>query len=206
MCSLLIGGTQASLSYIWSLLVPRYYNTVEFKSEANLRVKSAVWDWHPIQRLFRTEKCRACAENRYIHRKESDPQGVSSFMLAIVFGISAADFVVTRQTSGYADAICVGESDKLRKRCHTPGCFSLFPSCFLSLVVSFSSFFFFFFPCSFLKSFPFVQPDTMNDLNLRSIQRLFLRLSYSTPLCKNPNGKSLPPYWIFPTLHHTCFY
>ena len=72
---------------------------------------------------------------------------------------------------------------KLRKRCHTPACFSLFPFCFLSLVLS---------PSSFLsllalllpQVLPFVQLNTINDLNLRSIQTLCLHLSYSTPLRK----------------------
>ena len=72
---------------------------------------------------------------------------------------------------------------KLRKRCHTPACFSLFPFCFLSLVFS---------PSSFLsllalllpQLFPFAQLNTINELNLRSIQTLCLHLSYSTPLRK----------------------
>ena len=75
---------------------------------------------------------------------------------------------------------------KLRKRCHTPACFSLFPFCFLSLVFSSSS------VLSLLALllpllphvFSFLQLDTINDLNLRSIQTLCLHLSYSTPLHK----------------------
>ena len=70
---------------------------------------------------------------------------------------------------------------KLRKRCHTPARFSLFPFCFLSLIFS---------PSSFLsllaillpQVFPFVQLNTINALNLHSIQTLYLHLSYSTPL------------------------
>ena len=55
---------------------------------------------------------------------------------------------------------------KLRKRCHTPACFSLFPFYFLSLV-------FLSLPTLlFLQVFPFLQLNTINSgLSLRIIQK-----------------------------------
>ena len=74
-----------------------------------------------------------------------------------------------------------GKNAQAEKTLSHPCLFSLFPFCFLSLVVSLSSFF------SLLalllpQVFPFVQLNTINDLNLHSIQTLCLHLSYSTPL------------------------
>ena len=76
-----------------------------------------------------------------------------------------------------------GKDAQAEKTLSHPCLFSLFPFCFLSLVVSLSSFF------SLLalllpQVFPFVQLNTINDLNLHSIQTLCLHLSYSTPLRK----------------------
>ena len=67
---------------------------------------------------------------------------------------------------------------KLRKCCHTPLCFSLFPFCFFSLI-------FFSLSASLLPQvFPLLQLNAINDLHLRLIQTLFLHLSHSTPLHK----------------------
>ena len=64
-----------------------------------------------------------------------------------------------------------GKDAQAEKTLSHPCLFSLFPFCFLSLLA-------FLLP----KEFPFGQLDTINNLNLRSIQ--IFHLSYSTPLCK----------------------
>ena len=67
---------------------------------------------------------------------------------------------------------------KLRKCCHTPLYFSLFPFYFFSLI-------FFSLSASLLPQvFPLLQLNAINDLHLRLIQTLFLHLSHSTPLHK----------------------
>ena len=85
---------------------------------------------------------------------------------------------------GRAGDVRTGErTRKLRERCHTPACFSLFPFCFLSLVFS-PSFFLHLLALLLPQVFPFVQLNTIDDLNLHSIQTLCLHLSYSPPLRK----------------------
>ena len=78
------------------------------------------------------------------------------------------------------DVCTSGKDTQAEKTLSHPCLFSLLPFCFYSLVVSLSSF------LSLLALllpyvFPFVQLNTINDLNLRSIQTLCLHLSYSTP-------------------------
>ena len=73
---------------------------------------------------------------------------------------------------------------RLRKRCHTPACFSLFPFCFLSLVFS-PSLLLSLLALLLPQVFSFVQLNTINDLNLHSIQTFCRHPSHSTQLRKS---------------------